>query len=108
MALTKGDDTMSVSPMRPQVLARAANSGLLFTDSQRFGEGFEFCLFEGDLYFLCLSFGAGTRWPASRMSFAVARDGPSGAVAGSVREGSGSSVPWALLQLGVEAGVCEP
>lgn len=60
------------------------------------------------MYFLCLSFGAGARRLASRMPLAVARDGPSGAVDWFVCEGSGPSVPLALLQPGVEAGVCEP
>lgn len=71
--------------MCPQVLAKKANSGLLFTESQRFGEGFKFCLFEGDVYFLCPSFGAGMRRLASRMSFSVARDRPSGAIAWRIR-----------------------
>lgn len=103
MALTKDDDTMSVSHMCPHVLA---------TDyySQKVKDLVKVSsfVFLKVTYSLCLSFGAGMRRLVSRMAFDVARDGPSGAIAWSICKGSGFSVPLALLQPDVEAGVCEP
>lgn len=78
------------------------------------GEGLEFCLLEQRAVFLIPTY-----WPqrtkqdwakegGARRFFAVDRDRPSGAIAFSFCEGSGSTVPLAVVQPGAVNTSAQP